>query len=127
MIEPIAYSLDFTLTHAEEDKYKRQRMEEKVEELTSVLQSHGIKADYLIKEHPASDKILDAINERGANLVVMGTHGRRGLSRFFMGSVASAILRQASCPVLTVKSPKFAHSHPRTVKGSCSTEQTAAS
>jgi nucleotide-binding universal stress UspA family protein len=42
------------------------------------------------------------INEHGIDLIVMGTHGRRGLKHFLMGSVAEAIFRSATCPVLTV-------------------------
>jgi nucleotide-binding universal stress UspA family protein len=42
------------------------------------------------------------ITEHGIDLIVMGTHGRRGLKHFLMGSVAEAIFRAATCPVLTV-------------------------
>jgi len=42
------------------------------------------------------------INEYGIDLVVIGTHGRRGFQRFLMGSTAEAIFRTATCPVLTV-------------------------
>jgi nucleotide-binding universal stress UspA family protein len=42
------------------------------------------------------------INEHGIDLIVMGTHGRHGLQHFLMGSVAEAIFRSATCPVLTV-------------------------
>ena len=43
--------------------------------------------------------------ERGVDLIVMGTHGRGGLTHFFMGSVAERIVRSAPCPVLTVRGP----------------------
>jgi len=46
--------------------------------------------------------ILGAERRIPADLVVMGTHGRRGLSRVFLGSVAEAVVRQSYCPVLTV-------------------------
>ena len=39
------------------------------------------------------------------DLIVMGTHGRTGLGRLLMGSVAEQVVRNASCPVLTVKTP----------------------
>src|SRR5262249_5017739 len=42
------------------------------------------------------------IKEHGIDLIVMGTHGRRGLKHFLLGSVAEAVFRSASCPVLTV-------------------------
>lgn len=40
-----------------------------------------------------------------ADLIVVGSHGRRGIDRLFIGSVAESILRQAICPVLVVKAP----------------------
>lgn len=46
--------------------------------------------------------ILDAATQRHADLIVMGTHGRRGIPRAVLGSVAERIVRQASVPVLTV-------------------------
>jgi nucleotide-binding universal stress UspA family protein len=48
-------------------------------------------------------EILHAAEERDCDLIVMGSHGRRGLGRLLMGSAAEAILRRARCPVLTVK------------------------
>ncbi len=50
--------------------------------------------------------ILDAISESGAELVIMGTHGRHGLSRVTLGSVAEKIVRLARVPVLTVHAPE---------------------
>jgi nucleotide-binding universal stress UspA family protein len=47
--------------------------------------------------------IVDTAKRLGADLIVMGTHGRTGLTRFFMGSVAEMVARHAHCPVLTVR------------------------
>jgi nucleotide-binding universal stress UspA family protein len=52
-----------------------------------------------------SDAILLAAKDGGADLIVMGTHGRTGLSRLLIGSVAEAVLRRATCPVLTIRVP----------------------
>lgn len=49
------------------------------------------------------DTIVGAAQALGADLIVMGTHGRRGLSRVVMGSVAEDVIRRAPCPVLTVR------------------------
>ena len=46
--------------------------------------------------------IVDSAAARGCHLIVMGTHGRGGWSRLFLGSVAASVLRTARCPVLTV-------------------------
>lgn len=50
-----------------------------------------------------SDAILAAASDGGADLIVMGTHGRTGLARLLIGSVAEAVLRRSSCPVLTLR------------------------
>ena len=47
--------------------------------------------------------ILEYAGEKGIDLIVMGTHGRGGLSHLLMGSVAAKVVRQAACPVLTVR------------------------
>jgi nucleotide-binding universal stress UspA family protein len=51
---------------------------------------------------PATD-ILRLAEEHNVDMIVMGTHGRTGLGRMLMGSVAESIVRRAPCPVLTVK------------------------
>lgn len=50
-----------------------------------------------------SDAILDYVEDHGVDLVCMGTHGRRGLSRYLTGSVAERVLRRAPVPVMTVR------------------------
>jgi nucleotide-binding universal stress UspA family protein len=54
---------------------------------------------------PATE-IVRTANEEHVDMIVMGTHGRRGLSRLLMGSVAESVIRHAPCPVLTYKTPK---------------------
>jgi nucleotide-binding universal stress UspA family protein len=51
------------------------------------------------------NEILQFANEQGVDLIVMGSHGRTGISRLLMGSVAEAVMRRANCPVLVVKQP----------------------
>ena len=48
-------------------------------------------------------EIIQFAHYREAGLIVMGTHGRTGMARFFMGSVAEEVLRRAKCPVVTVR------------------------
>lgn len=59
----------------------------------------------LVIEDDPRDGILSAAKEVGADCIVMGTHGRRGVSRLFIGSVAEHVVRRAACPVLTVRPP----------------------
>jgi nucleotide-binding universal stress UspA family protein len=51
-----------------------------------------------------AEGIIHVAKELGCDLIVMGTHGRTGLSRLLLGSVAEEIVRRAPCPVLTVRS-----------------------
>ncbi len=51
-------------------------------------------------------EILRVAAENECDLIVMGTHGRTGLERVLMGSVAEAVSRKAPCPVLTAKPPQ---------------------
>ena len=51
----------------------------------------------------AREVLVEAAKERAADLVILGTHGRRGVSRLLTGSVASRVISTASCPVLTVR------------------------
>ena len=47
--------------------------------------------------------IIDKARETGADLIVMGTHGRTGADRVLLGSVSERVIGQATCPVLLVK------------------------
>jgi nucleotide-binding universal stress UspA family protein len=51
-------------------------------------------------------QIVRLAEEEDVDMIVMGTHGRTGLTRLVMGSVAEAVVRRAGCPVLIVKHPK---------------------
>jgi nucleotide-binding universal stress UspA family protein len=53
----------------------------------------------------AEETILTIAREGGFDMIVMGTHGRTGLSHLFLGSVTEHVVRLACCPVLTVKAP----------------------
>jgi nucleotide-binding universal stress UspA family protein len=68
----------------------------------------GLSATYDVRPGFPPDSILAGALRHRCDLIVMGTHGRRGRERTVVGSVAEAVLKQATCPVLTVKNPKFA-------------------
>ena len=62
-----------------------------------------VRVQAVFAEGLPADEILRAARRARADLVVMGTHGRTGLSRVFMGSVAERVVREAPCAVLTVR------------------------
>ncbi len=51
-------------------------------------------------------EIIQAARDEGVDMIVMGTHGRTGLAHVLIGSVAERVVREAPCPVLTVKHPE---------------------
>jgi nucleotide-binding universal stress UspA family protein len=65
----------------------------------------NVNVEHRLEEGDAVTLILDTAREIHVGLIVMGTHGRTGLGRLLLGSVAEKVLRQAACPVLTVKAP----------------------
>jgi nucleotide-binding universal stress UspA family protein len=72
------------------------------------LPDPGVEVEYRVAEGEPAAEIVRQAGVLGANLIVMGSHGRTGLGRLLMGSVAEAVLRRAPCPVLTLKGPLFA-------------------
>lgn len=65
----------------------------------------GVQVEYRVEEGDAAPGIVSAAQATACDLIVMGTHGRTGLRRLLMGSVAERVLRMAPCPVVTVKTP----------------------
>lgn len=78
-------------------------MQERLQQLTSL--DPKVHLEHRLAQGDASSEILRAAMELQCDLIVMGTHGRTGLGRLLMGSVAEQVLRRAPCPVLTVKTP----------------------
>jgi universal stress protein A len=58
----------------------------------------------MVTGDPATE-IVRVAQEEGVDLIVLGTHGRTGLTRLLMGSVAENVVRRAPCPVLTYRDP----------------------
>ena len=107
VIEPASYGLDFTLSHAGDAKRTAAALERRLGEFTALFKGQGIAAQHQLQSGPPATGIPEVAQAVEADLVIMGTHGRRGFSHLVSGSVAEAVLRNAPCPVLTVKSPKF--------------------
>ena len=65
----------------------------------------GVRVLAVVRQGDPVETILEYVDEIDADLIVMGTRGRRGLARYLLGSVAERILRRAPVPVLTVGDP----------------------
>jgi nucleotide-binding universal stress UspA family protein len=63
----------------------------------------GVKTTTLLLDGIPHERIARAAESNKADLIVIGTHGRTGLAKLFLGSVASRVLAIARCPVMTVR------------------------
>jgi nucleotide-binding universal stress UspA family protein len=81
-----------------------ERLRERLQQLRP--EDQKVLVEHLLVQGGAAEEILQVAAEKKCDLIVMGTHGRTGLGRLLMGSVAEQVVRKASCPVLTVKTPQ---------------------
>lgn len=76
---------------------------EELEKTLAGVRKELPKAESILAKGPAAVAVLAAAEQSGADSVVMGTHGRRGMSRVFLGSVAEKVVRSSLVPVLTIR------------------------
>jgi nucleotide-binding universal stress UspA family protein len=81
----------------------RAAAERELSQAVQRLHADGLAARSLVRTGGAADEILRAADRERADLVVVGTHGRKGFARALLGSVAERVVRGAACPVLTVR------------------------
>ena len=80
--------------------------EQILEDARTRVQKRGVKVDSLLIDHlpnRLSDTVVEQARDWGADLIVIGTHGRRGVGRMLLGSDAEQIVRTAPVPVLLVR------------------------
>jgi nucleotide-binding universal stress UspA family protein len=74
-----------------------------LDERVAAARTTGLDVRAVLKTGAPASAIADTAAEEHADLIVIGTHGRTGLNRLVIGSVAERVVRSAPCPVLTVK------------------------
>jgi nucleotide-binding universal stress UspA family protein len=79
--------------------------EEQLQQLVDTYPQDGVQVERVVDQGMASESILALAEARKADLIVMGTHGRRGFDQLMLGSVTERVMRKASCPVLIVNKP----------------------
>jgi nucleotide-binding universal stress UspA family protein len=76
-------------------------------ELAKLAATHSaMHIDTVLVDGDVRWEILGVASQIGAHLIVMGTHGRRGVGRVLLGSIAESVMRHATCPVLVVRAPR---------------------
>ena len=97
---PVSVVSVVTASHSPQ---RRQEAEQAVAATTERLEGMGIAAEGQVLEGRPDEAIVKAAADVGADLIVMGSHGRTGLTKILLGSVAERVIGQAICPVLVVK------------------------
>jgi nucleotide-binding universal stress UspA family protein len=85
------------------ERRARAYAEREMARVASKSRKAGVRVRPLLLEGTPADRIVRAARARRADLIVMGTHGRGPVAKFFLGSVAGRVVATASCPVLTVR------------------------
>ena len=81
----------------------REAGEQLLDATKTACEAKGLKVTTAVGEGDAVDEIVRLADENGAGLICIGPHGRQGLARLFVGSVAEGVLRRASVPVLVIR------------------------
>jgi nucleotide-binding universal stress UspA family protein len=107
VIEPVPYAAGEEFASAEiyakiEEVTDRQA-KAAMAKLMQRLKKANVKAQSLLLRGSAHDQIVKAAKSKKTDMIVIGTHGRTGLSKLFMGSVAGKVISSATCPVVTVR------------------------
>jgi nucleotide-binding universal stress UspA family protein len=77
--------------------------QQELDRLAALARRRRVEVDTLLTSGYAAEEILRVARARKASLIVMGTHGRTGLSRLMVGSVATRVMMSAPCAVMTVR------------------------
>ena len=95
VVEPRPMAVDMSLSYVP--------LEEDLEEIIKAEREQGVEVEAEVEIGTPSEVIINKSRERDVSLIILGSHGKTGLSRLLMGSVAESVVRKAACPVLIVK------------------------
>ena len=105
--EPLRYFTEGQLSTLDaEAVLGRQMLERDLQDLAQKVLGSGISFTVSVVEGHAVDVMLQHLRKRSPDLVVMGSHGRSGVARLLLGSVAENVVREAECPTLVVRGQK---------------------
>jgi nucleotide-binding universal stress UspA family protein len=109
VVEPIAAYISaeliphFVPRVAKVEEDRRKQAQELVQHAARQLRKTGFKASEVVDEGDPKAKIIDQAAKWNADLIVVGSHGWKGLNRFLLGSVSESVVRHAGCSVEVVR------------------------
>lgn len=86
------------------NRQRREQADAAVARVTEALSASGLQVEGIVREGRPDQIILDTAKARGADLIVMGSHGRTGMERVLLGSISERVIGYAECPVFVAKS-----------------------
>ncbi len=101
-------SLGFVVSAGLYDEFRKALHQNAEQELRDFVKQHTrgqIHPELVVQQGAAADDILSFAQAQKADVIVMGTHGRRGFDRLVLGSVTDRVMRRAPCPVLAISKP----------------------
>ena len=108
VVEPLSTETVYALTIAGDDLLRKAEMDNQTEarnyigKVKNKLAKSGLKVETVVIDGRAAEEILDYTKNNKVELIIMTTHGKSGLRRAIMGSVADAVIRALGKPVLVV-------------------------
>ncbi|ACF14956.1 UspA domain protein [Chloroherpeton thalassium ATCC 35110] len=103
VVEPRPIATDMTVAYIPIETDLEKIAEDDLSNLIEEEKVKGISAAKSVMVGHPSDIIIEQAESQDVDLIILGSHGRTGITRLLMGSVAEAVLRKAPCPVLIVK------------------------
>jgi nucleotide-binding universal stress UspA family protein len=105
VVEPALHGDNYLAASSDFDQATQNLLESGRDRLNNVCRKHGPQtgSEFLVRMGRAPSEILDTAKALGADMNVLGTHGHTALKHILLGSTAERVLRQASCPVVTVR------------------------
>jgi nucleotide-binding universal stress UspA family protein len=91
-------------TYDELERAQHAQAQKQLDRMMARAKKAGVRASCMLVDGVPWQEVVKLARSRRADLVVMGTHGRSGFAKLFLGSVAERVVATASCPVLTVRS-----------------------
>ncbi|MEW6387282.1 MAG: universal stress protein [Thermodesulfobacteriota bacterium] len=107
--QDLGHFSSFYIPHTNIQEFQEEALKGAQEKMRGVAQEYfkGFpRLETRVEMGDPSTKILEVAEKEGFDLIIMGSHGRRGIERTIFGSVCARVLRDAPCPVLTIRPEK---------------------
>ncbi len=105
VVEDLSKYANFYVPHSALDNLEAELLEAAKKKMENFIEdnlSDFPNVEGIIKRGDIADEIIKVVEEKDIDMIVMGTHGRKGLEKILLGSVAEQVVKRAPCPVLTI-------------------------